>query len=120
MTSLYPPRPRSRQIGRGHAGVSHLDLGESGQALVGVKDEAGFAHLAVGDDVDAGLVLPAHHFTHSLLNPLSQLTFVNIAAFQPGTQQLLDGLGPGYASDMGSQDPINTGFQGTTPNRYSD
>ena len=58
--AVEPPLPGRPRAGGGGVRVARLERHEAGQALVRVVQEARLAHLAVGDDVEADVSLPAH------------------------------------------------------------
>ena len=73
---------------------------EAVEALADVVDEAGLAHLAVGDDVDPRAVLHRHDVVDGVGDRGLELGGLALALLvqvhQPG-----QGLGPGQAADMG-------------------
>ena len=76
---------------------------EAGQAIEDVVGPAGFAELAVIDDVDAGFHLPGNHVGDGALEGLLISRVVLLA----GVQQ---SLGTHDAADMGGEDAILAAF----------
>ena len=85
------------------------------EALVDVGDEADAAHLAVGDDVDAGLRLPPHGLGDGALDARRERRLVDRLAallLQDHRPQI---VGPRQAADMRGQDAIGAAFHDFLP-----
>ena len=81
--------------------VAHL---EPAQAVADVRGVADLAHLAVADDVDAGVDLVSHAVSHGRIQQAVVLGAVDLLAAVLGEHEL-DQLGrPRQAADVGGQD----------------
>ena len=83
------------------------------EAVLDVAEEADLAHLSVGDDVDAGLDLPAHPVGHRLGDlAVEQLGVVGPSVL-PLLQRVEQLVRPGQAADVGGEDAIGAALHGS-------
>jgi hypothetical protein len=79
---------------------------EAGEAIHDVAEEARLPLLTVGDDVDAGVGLPAHDLGHRLAHqPGIGVAIVGLPSVLRG-QEGNEGIGPRQAADVGREDPF--------------
>ncbi len=83
--------------------VARLD---AGQAFVDVGDKADAAHLAVGDDVDAGICLAAHGLGDGALDARRERRLVDLLAALLPQDHCPQIVGPRQAADMRRQDTV--------------
>src|SRR5262245_11856020 len=77
---------------------------EAAESLDDVAEEARFALLAVGDDVDARFDLPPHHVRYRLAHQACELFAVVGLTLFPESKERDQGVGAGQATHMGGED----------------
>ncbi len=80
---------------------------EAGDAVLDVGRVADLAHLAVTDEIDAGLNLAAHDLGDAVPNRARSRRGVRDGALLAGEQHVGDGLRAGQAADVRRQDPVD-------------
>jgi hypothetical protein len=85
-------------------------VGEAGIALHHIIAEADLAHLAVGDDVDAGGALLAEHLRHRLAHPRAQLALVHRLAVEQVPHHAREVRRPRQAAGVGGEDAVGASF----------
>ena len=109
--AVHPPRPGAAGAGQRGARVGRGGGGDKpGEPVVGVGEKARLAHLAVGDDVEAGLRLAAHDVSHRLGGPRRQLNLVDRLAAQARPEKSPDAFRTGDAADVGSENALGAGL----------
>src|SRR5262249_47427744 len=96
-------RPELARAGEWAPLALGVDL-EAGEALVDVRDEAGFPHLAVVDDVDAELDLLGDDGFHGGADARREAGGVVRLAFSLGLDELQQVGGTGQAARVGGED----------------
>ena len=90
-------------------------IGEAGVALHHVVAEADLAHLAVGDDVDAGLALLADHLDDGLLHPRGELVLVDRLFVEQIPHHAREVRRPRQAAGMGGENAVGAPLHRSLP-----
>ena len=110
------PHRQLREVGH-VVGLELRAAVEAGEAVVDVGAEAGLAHLAVADDVDARLALLRDHLGDGGVDPRLELSLVDLLAVEPLPDHVREIVRPRKAARMRRQDSFVSAAISTTSSR---